>query len=80
MGSAGIGNIVDLALYNCYNIDVINILQLQFKNLGEAVSNQWFPPSHFDRLAIFETLRGLIEAARIPQDMVSPQAMSLISP
>jgi hypothetical protein len=22
-------------------------------NLGEAVSKQWFPPSHFGRLAIF---------------------------
>src|SRR4030042_6196249 len=26
-------------------------------NLGEAVSKQWFPPSHFDRLAIF--MRGI---------------------
>ena len=43
-------------------------------NLGEAVSKQWFPPSHFDRLAIFKAFKALlIGGESFPDDEASPQ-------
>lgn len=43
-------------------------------NLGEAVSKQWFPPSHFDRLAIIEAACQLQGGGEwIPHNVVSPQ-------
>jgi hypothetical protein len=47
-------------------------------NLGEAVSKQWSPPSHFDRFAIFEAPKGPRRGGEeIKNDVVPPNHVDI---